>query len=73
MITAEIRINSILILHVYAHRLDDRDNPRDDGLNEYYYRIYSIETGKAQSGTVLHRYSHGAHGLIERLMKEVAP
>lgn len=69
MITAEIRINSILILHVYAHRLDDRYPENRDGESyRYYWRVHSVEDGSTKEGEISHRYADGAQKLISKIL-----
>ncbi len=74
MITAEIRINSILILHVYAHRLDDRyPENRDGEMYRYSWRVHDVETGKTEEGILSHHFNDGANGLIRKILQEARP
>lgn len=71
MLTAEIKVNGVLIGHVYIHNegyvndnLDD-----DDDMCNYSYHAYDVGEGEIIGrGTVKHPRKDGAFRLVERVL-----
>lgn len=64
MFTAEIRINGVLISHVYGRNL--RELP--SGITEYEFECYTIETRRVRKGTVQHLPREGIEVLVAKIL-----
>ena len=68
MLTAEIKVNGCLILHVYVHNTGEMVG------NGYRYEWHVYDVGKAQvidRGTVYHELADGAYALIAKVLGEL--
>lgn len=73
MITTEIKINGILLGHMYAHNVGKANDGfgNDRGRYRYDYEYYRIGKGRIIMGSLTHNRSEGAEKLISLLLDEV--
>jgi hypothetical protein len=67
MFSNEIKVNGVLIGHLYCHR----KLHQTDTKTMYFYRYYRIEDGKVIEGTVYHKYEEGIEKLQEIIFSDI--
>ena len=70
MITAEIKINGMLLYHVYctnSSKVSIAD--ANDDRYHYEYEVYEIGKGKVHSGKLVHNRDGGGAKLISDILK----
>lgn len=67
MLTAELKVNGVLISHLYCHNIGP-DGPH--GTLLYNWQYYDIESASMKSGTIAHDRKKGAAALIASILKE---
>ena len=66
MLTADLKVNGVLIAHVYIRNLVDRVGL----LDKYAFELYRPESGIIKTGTVTHNRDRGAEELIVKVLTE---
>ena len=66
MLTADLRVNGVLVAHVYIRNLMDRVGQVDT----YAFEIYRPESGVIKTGTVTHNRDNGAEDLIVKVLTD---
>jgi len=71
MLTAEIRVNGMLIKHIYIQ--NKGVTPGFNDIYQYYYEVTNVGEGKEgiKTGFVSHSRSKGAFVLIDKVLKEI--
>lgn len=65
MLTVEIKVNGVLISHIYAYNKDKKPK----GINKYYYEYYKVGKYQITQGEVKHNYEDGIEKLVELILK----
>jgi hypothetical protein len=68
MLTAEIKINGILIGHLYIHN-EVKEFIDPDGIHPYSAEYYEVGSGEIKRALLPHRRSDGALTLIAKVIK----
>jgi hypothetical protein len=69
LISAEIKVNGVLIYHVYAH--NSGAHPTKAGQTLYRYQVVEIGIDKPSTqNLVMHTREAGALKLIEKILKD---
>lgn len=66
MFTTEIRINGMLVLHIYGRNTA----VCKDGKSQYIIELYKTETSEITTFNIYHRRSEGISKLIELILSE---
>ena len=66
MLTADLRVNGVLVAHVYIRNLLDREG----SLDTYTFEIYRPESGVIRTGTVMHDRDRGAEEVIVKVLTD---
>lgn len=66
MLSTEIKINGIMIIHIYARNIGDENSKG----NKYYYEVYEVESRKVKSGEIYHCRKDGATVLISKIIND---
>lgn len=67
MFTVEIRINGMLINHIYGRNMTAKVKGQDC----YKYELYETETQKIRTGEVHHNPKNGIRQLIAEILNDV--
>ena len=70
MLTADLKINGVLISHVYIVR--DRNAPlfpADNDELRYHFELYKPGTTEVFAGDISHRYGDGGEELVRKVLE----
>ena len=67
MMSVEIKVNTVLIGHIYLRNIKHLDFDK----YEYVYHYYKPETGGILKGAITHNRGDGAEVLINKILKDI--
>lgn len=67
MLSAELKVNGVLVAHLYGHNKGFTD---PDGNYVYFWELYEVGKSKVSSGTLTHSRPDGLIVLVQKMLSE---